>query len=310
MSNRKAESLKARARRARAAAVGQRQRHPWRPNFRVLTFAVLSGLVLAPVLTVLMSERPSPPELEPSGGLLTVAKSPQRPTPEPQAAKPEPATDIAPHVQAFPPQQPVATIQTVSITDMLREVQPSANGEPAADPDPSLYTASIADPLPTPPLPDRAPASPAVAEPTASPPAKLPWQPDARQDAGTRSVASLPQPAEAGETVALPSRSDLRGWVRSSAREFVGGVDADGMPLYRFDLWLEAPDRVRGGIQAVTYEYRAPSAKPSRQDSSEAGTGFRVKFGAAACAETATVTLVMKDGRERRVNVDGCKILN
>lgn len=108
----------------------------------------------------------------------------------------------------------------------------------------------------------------------------------------------------------LPTSSQVRDWIRSQAREFVGGVDSEGMPLYRFELWLEAPEAARERIRSVSYEYPAPSADPPEQSSGEAQSGFRVRFAAAACAEQATVRLVMDDGREQTVDFDGCRALN
>jgi hypothetical protein len=98
--------------------------------------------------------------------------------------------------------------------------------------------------------------------------------------------------------------------VRSQAREFVGGVDSEGMPLYRFELWLEAPEAARAQIRSVSYKYPAPSAEPSEQSSGEAQSGFRVRFAAASCARRATVTVVMRDGSEQTADFDGCKVLN
>ncbi len=74
--------------------------------------------------------------------------------------------------------------------------------------------------------------------------------------------------------------------------------------------WLEPPASLSQRIRKVSYAYVAPSAKPTQQSSSDSASGFRVKFGAAACAEKATVTLSLDDGREQQVDVDGCKILN
>ncbi len=149
-------------------------------------------------------------------------------------------------------------------------------------------------------------------EPKPRPAPALPWQQEVTVAAKPDDARPARQPAAPLDRVraSLPSRSELRSWVKSNAREFVGGVDADGMPLYRFDLWLEAPEDLRSQVRAVSYAYRAPSAQPPEQSSSDAKNGFRVKFGAASCAEKATVTLTLKDGRERSVTVDGCRILN
>lgn len=111
-------------------------------------------------------------------------------------------------------------------------------------------------------------------------------------------------------TAPLPGPSEVRDWVRSTALEFVGGVDSEGMPLYRFELWLDAPEAARGRIRSVSYEYPAPSAEPREQSSDDAQSGFRVRFAAATCAEEATLTLVMDDGREQTVDFNGCRVLN
>lgn len=112
------------------------------------------------------------------------------------------------------------------------------------------------------------------------------------------------------EGPALPSESDIRSWVRAEAEEAVGGVDEQGMPLYRFNVWLDAPDETRQKIASVAYNFDAPSAKPREQSSTEKQGGFRVKFGGASCARTVLVTVTLDDGRSQMADVDGCAILN
>ncbi len=112
------------------------------------------------------------------------------------------------------------------------------------------------------------------------------------------------------EGPALPSESEIRSWVRAEAEEAVGGVGEDGMPLYRFNVWLDAPDETRQKIASVAYNFDAPSATPKEQSSTEKKGGFRVKFGGASCARTMLVTITLDDGRSQMAEVDGCVILN
>jgi hypothetical protein len=116
--------------------------------------------------------------------------------------------------------------------------------------------------------------------------------------------------AEPGRRAGLPSKSEIREWVKSQAWEFLGGVDTQGNILYRFEVWLDAPQKVLSSIDSVTYEYDAPSATPKSRESNQVNGGFRARFGAMACSKDITVTLKMTDGSTRRTKVDGCQALN
>lgn len=122
-------------------------------------------------------------------------------------------------------------------------------------------------------------------------------------------VEASPPEAE-GAAVVLPSEGEIRGWIKSEAEEAVGGVDEEGMPLYRFALWLEPPQPVQQKIASVAYNFDAPSAKPKSQASTTRESGFRVKFGGASCARTVIVIVTLEDGRSQMAEVDGCAILN
>lgn len=108
----------------------------------------------------------------------------------------------------------------------------------------------------------------------------------------------------------MPSKSDIRDWLRSQAWEFLGGVDAQGNILYRFEVWLEAPPESLSAIKSVSYEYDAPSATPKTRDSDEVKSGFRARFGSLACSKEVTVTVTMTDGRTLEAVADGCRALN
>lgn len=123
-------------------------------------------------------------------------------------------------------------------------------------------------------------------------------------------VARLtPEPAPGGR-VDLPSKSDIREWLKSQAWEFLGGVDEAGNILYRFEVWLDAPSDTLRAVKSVSYVYDAPSATPPSRDSDISDGGFRVRFGGMSCAQKVTVKLTMSDGRSRRAVVDGCRALN
>ncbi len=130
------------------------------------------------------------------------------------------------------------------------------------------------------------------------------------QPQAEREIVSLtPAPAPVGRS-SLPSKSEIRGWVRSQAWEFLGGVDPQGNILYRFEVWLEAPADVLGAIRQVSYNYDAPSATPASREIGISEGGFRARFGSMSCAQKLTVEVTMADGRSRRTVVDGCQVLN
>ena len=163
-------------------------------------------------------------------------------------------------------------------------------------------------------LAPRKPAPPAPArKPQFTPPPAPEPQPGQKPEPLARpeiDLARLPPEPAPGGPVDLPSKSDIRDWVKSQAWEFLGGVDEAGNILYRFELWLEAPSNMLSAIKSVSYVYDAPSATPPSRDSDRSSGGFRVRFGSMACAQKVTVTLTMSDGRSRRAVVDGCEALN
>ena len=160
---------------------------------------------------------------------------------------------------------------------------------------------ALSPPAPAPPAP--------VAPPKITPPPapKIKLKPAIRPEI---EVARLPPEPARGGRVDLPSRSDVREWLKSQAWEFLGGVDEAGNILYRFEVWLDAPSNMLGAIKSVSYVYDAPSATPPSRNSDLSDGGFRVRFGGKSCAQKVTVTLTMSDGRSRRAVVDGCRALN
>ena len=122
-------------------------------------------------------------------------------------------------------------------------------------------------------------------------------------------VVALP-PERIPQAEPIPSSIEMEGWIKAQAREFVGGMDKDGNMLYRFDVWLKAPAAEKGRIVTVDYTFDAPSAKPPKQSSKDAETGFRVSFGGLTCATAIEFIVTFEDGKRRRAKVDGCEILN
>lgn len=305
MSNRRAVKRKSGAARDVAPDIA-RSEGSWRPNFSLIAIFALIGVIVSLFLILILSEGPDAyiraEKAARPGGETTVAKSSTR------------QVDTQNNVAVQPPQAAPENRQKPqsAITTPAEPALATAQIKPQAEPQANPAGASPPLPVPAPvPVP-----SPEQSEASAPPGLVLPWQGDTATKSASEQprVANLPPEPEpgsgSGERGVLPSRSDLRGWLRSEAREFVGGVDADGLPLYRFDVWLDAPEDIKSQMRMVSYEYLAPSAQPPVQSSNDPKNGFRVKFGAAACAEKATVSLVMKDGREQKVTVDGCRILN
>jgi hypothetical protein len=184
-----------------------------------------------------------------------------------------------------------------------------------------IIPATSPTPVPVPQLPKQeqgtqialSPAAPAPPAPVVQPQFTPPPAPKIKLKPAIRpeiDVARLPPETAPGGRVDLPSRSDVREWLKSQAWEFLGGVDEAGNILYRFEVWLEAPANTLGAIKSVSYVYDAPSATPPSRNSDLSDGGFRVRFGGKSCAQKVTVTLTMSDGRSRRAVVDGCRALN
>lgn len=106
-----------------------------------------------------------------------------------------------------------------------------------------------------------------------------------------------------------PSDIGFRDMVKARAEEFTGGVDAAGMPLYKFNLWLNAPTDRAASVAKVAYRFEALSATHSALASADRTQDFRVEFGAASCPKKVDVELTFLDGRTEAHQVDGCAIL-
>lgn len=118
--------------------------------------------------------------------------------------------------------------------------------------------------------------------------------------------------ARTGETpgkLMPPSDASFKDMVKARAEEFAGGVDAAGMPLYRFNLWLNAPTDRAASVVKVAYRFEALSATHTALASADRTQDFRVEFGAASCPKKVDVELTFLDGRTEAHEVDGCAIL-
>ena len=251
MSNRKAESRKSSTRKVKAAD-GARPRKSARPNFRLVAGAALFGAIASILLLLFMLEGPETAIRDQDGGITVVAKTPVadvRSEPEISARKPAPAA--VPQPDAAKAEQPILPPPVPALPETSLPSQPEPVEEQA------VVRSAAPVPLPQPqPQPESQPASVPA----------LPWQQETKpaRNSGTVRSASLPRPETGRIRASLPSRSELKSWIRSNAREFVGGVDADGMPLYRFDLWLDAPEAMRAQVRTVSYAYLAPICAAGR----------------------------------------------
>jgi hypothetical protein len=258
---------------------------------KVVALCVVAFLALLLIL-------PPPPERS-AGGTTSVGKyvPPFRDTVDPLASKTPPpapphAASIvrAPESEQDPPAQSQAAPQIATASDVQ-------NVPAAPPPTPSRKPAHV-----PPAAPDGSEAGGDTAQQA------LPWTSE-------RETASLTPPADqrtddGGQAAGLPSKSDIRDWLKSQAWEFLGGVDPQGNILYRFEVWLDAPREVLDGIKSVTYEYDAPSATPAAREIDQKKGGFRARFGSLACAKNVKITVTMETGRTRRTTADGCRALN
>lgn len=240
--------------------------------------------ILAPVcvaFAALLLLLPQPPDIEPGGKTTVTRRLPDlRDTVDPLARAKAPEAFIpAPGLTPSPAPQLLEKKQGPQIILAPRKPAPPAPArKPQFTPPPAPEPQSVQKPKP---------AAPPVID-----------------------LARLPPEPAPGERVDLPSKSDIRDWLKSQAWEFLGGVDEAGNILYRFELWLEAPSNTLRAIKSVSYIYAAPSATPPSRDSDLSSGGFRVRFGSMSCAQKVTITLTMSDGRSRRAVVDGCRALN
>jgi hypothetical protein len=243
---------------------------------RVLIALKLLALVFAAFVALLIL-LPAPPDIETGGKTMVHRQIPDlRDTHDPLAQVKVPDETI-----------PAISPTPVPVLQLPKQEQGTQT--------------ALSPPAPAPPAP--------VVQPQFTPPPapKIKLKPAIRPEID---IARLPPEPARGGRVDLPSRSDVREWLKSQAWEFLGGVDEAGNILYRFEVWLDAPANTLGAIKSVSYVYDAPSATPPSRNSDLSDGGFRVRFGGKSCAQKVTVTLTMSDGRSRRAVVDGCRALN
>lgn len=290
---------------------------------RTIPFVVKALALCVLAFIVLLIVLPAPPESE-SGGITHIARHvPKlRDTVDPITNNPPPVTrsfsrvagpTVVPVVPPEPPQPPAPVAPPVPVNvpvpgPQTQDAAPAPPSVPAPSPEPVIVTPDT----PAPPNPLRKPqegTDPASPAPAAQqePERQLPWRIPGETAALPPEPPPAPAPSNAG---ALPSASAINGWVRSQAWEFLGGVDAQGNILYRFEVWLDAPGGALKNVKSVAYEYDAPSATPKVRETDRADGGFRARFGSLACAKEITITLTMTDGRRQRTKVDGCQVLN
>lgn len=294
---------------------------------RTIPFVVKALALCVLAFFVLLIVLPAPPESE-SGGITHIARHvPKlRDTVDPITNNAPPVTrsfsrvagpTVVPVAPPEPPQPPAPVAPPVPVNVPVPEPQPQTQSQDAAPAPPSAPVPSpepviVTPDVPAPPNPVRKPqdANNAASPPPAAqqePERQLPWRIPGETAALPPEPAPEPEPSGTG---ALPSASAINDWVKSQAWEFLGGVDAQGNILYRFEVWLEAPGGALKNVKSVAYEYDAPSATPKVRETDRADGGFRVRFGSLACAKEITITLTMADGRKQRTKVDGCRVLN
>lgn len=168
--------------------------------------------------------------------------------------------------------------------------------------------------VPAPNLPARKPVIARAPQPAPGPEWTVPREQLPKDEKTSQQTARLPsRPAPESDSAGGGggfSKSEIRQMVKSQAWEFLGGVDAKGNILYRFEVWLDAPQNVLSRIDSVTYDYDAPSATPKSRQANQVIGGFRARFGALACSKDITVTVKMSDGSTRSARADGCQALN
>lgn len=281
----------------------------WRGVPVALKVLALCIVALVALLLIL----PAPPERE-QGGTTVIGKyvPPLRDTVDPLANSPLPEGD-EPSVTQEPPRPVVPIPPPVEPEEQSESVEPAEPIEPS---EPEVVRAPVVEQEQPNPPPDpfrkpenEPPSVPAVTEEseTASE-AALPLSQG--QDLASLPPAQVPPDAEEGVPAGLPSKADIRNWLRSQAWEFLGGVDPQGNILYRFEVWLDAPPEVLKSIKSVAYEYDAPSATPKSRQVDQPKGGFRARFGSLACSKNVTITVTMADGNTRRTTADGCRALN
>lgn len=268
-------------------------RKVWRRVPVALKVLALCVIALVALLLIL----PAPPERD-AGGVTRVGKYVPRlrDTVDPLARSPLPE-GVEPPAMETPAEPPVQTPPP-------EPVQPDIANAPEMAPERS-------DPPPDPlrkPENEEPPAAPAAEASEGTSETALPWNQE--QDLAGIAPDPLPPDTEEAQPAGLPSKADIRDWLRSQAWEFLGGVDSQGNILYRFEVWLEAPPEVLKSIKSVSYEYDAPSATPNSRDTDEPKGGFRARFGSLACSKNVTITITMADGKTRQTTADGCRALN
>jgi hypothetical protein len=125
-------------------------------------------------------------------------------------------------------------------------------------------------------------------------------------DATTEDMAAATRQPTAVATPAPMDNRAVEDWLKVTSREIK--AENQARPLTHLELWLAPPAEVARHLVSVAYAFSTPAIQPQSQTSTNARSGFRIKVGALACADTLTLTLTFDDGRTNKVAIDGCRL--
>jgi hypothetical protein len=125
-------------------------------------------------------------------------------------------------------------------------------------------------------------------------------------NATTKDMAAATRQPTAVATPAPMDNRAVEDWLKVTSREIK--AENQARPLTHLELWLAPPAEVARHLVSVAYAFSTPAIQPQSQTSTNARSGFRIKVGALACADTLTLTLTFDDGRTNKVAIDGCRL--
>ncbi len=87
------------------------------------------------------------------------------------------------------------------------------------------------------------------------------------------------------------------------------GYFSDGKPKRQYKLWLEIPGRRWEEIAEVKYLFNHPTFRNKIQTSTNGNNGYQVGYTGWGCLRRIVVTLVLKNGTEKKIDFNMCGAL-
>src|SRR5258706_2336087 len=97
--------------------------------------------------------------------------------------------------------------------------------------------------------------------------------------------------------------------LQASAKALTGQKTADGKPIYRFSIYVNASPEVLQNITKVTYDFNHPTFHQPHREATDRANNFQIQYIGWGCLSPVDVKVYLKDGTTQSIPFDMCKSL-